>query len=295
MYGSTLLGVAIGLLVSILNTRNLPPSEYGDVRYINNFISFFSGILLFGYFVSGSRLLALSPNREETRRIKGILTVILLSTAIVLCLIMVLCGWIHGSIMDKEYHFLFYTVTPVCASMLFLNFINTTSQGDNNIYTIAAARLFPSLIYLIVAYFVYRYSGASREKMLLLQNGISLLFLLFLVVSGRPDFRGLRSSWQKLKEENKKYGLQVYYGSLAGISVQYVAGITLGLFGGDNTLVGFYTLALTISMPLTMLPQVIGTTYFKKFATQDAIPISVLRNTIFIRIIFSYIITYFKI
>ena len=103
LYGSTLLGVAIGLLVSILNTRNLPPSEYGDVRYINNFISFFSGILLFGYFVSGSRLLALSPSREETRRIKGILTVILLSTAIVLCIIMALCGLIHGSMMSKEY------------------------------------------------------------------------------------------------------------------------------------------------------------------------------------------------
>ena len=89
LYGSSQLGILTGVFVSILNTSNLPPVEYGDVRYINNFISFFSGILLFGYFVSGSRLLALSKSKEETRRMKGILTTILLTTFATMMVIMV--------------------------------------------------------------------------------------------------------------------------------------------------------------------------------------------------------------
>ena len=236
LYGSSLLGILTGVFVSILNTSNLPPVEYGDVRYINNFISFFSGILLFGYFVSGSRLLALSKSKEETRRLKGILTTILLTTFATMMVIMVVCGVIHGSILHKEYSYLFYTAIPVCGSVLFLNYINTTSQGDNNINAIAAARLFPSLIYLVVAYLIYRYYGASRERMILLHNGIAMIFLLFLILQARPDFSHLRESWKILNEENKKYGLQVYYGSLANVSVQYVAGITLGLFGTNNAL-----------------------------------------------------------
>ena len=288
LYGSSLLGILTGVFVSILNTSNLPPVEYGDVRYINNFIQFFSGILLFGYFVSGSRLLALSKSKEETRQLKGILTTILLTTFAAMMIIMVVCGVVHGSILHKEYSYLFYTAIPVCGSVLFLNYINTTSQGDNNINAIAAARLFPSLIYLIVAYLIYHYFGATREKMILLHNGIALIFLLFLILYARPDFHHLRDSWKKLNEENKKYGLQVYYGSLANVSVQYVAGITLGLFGVDNANVGYYTLALTVSLPLTMLPQVVGTTYFKRFASEDRISPKVIKYTILITLL-SYI------
>lgn len=60
-------------------------------------------------------------------------------------------------------------------------------------------------------------------------------------------------------------------GSLANVSVQYIAGLNLGVLGSDNTEVGFYTLALTLTSPLMMLPNVIGTTYYKEFAHQATI------------------------
>lgn len=41
LYSSTIIGVFLGVLVSILNTRYLDPSSYGDVRYVNNIIAFF--------------------------------------------------------------------------------------------------------------------------------------------------------------------------------------------------------------------------------------------------------------
>ncbi len=277
LYGSSILSVLIGVLVSILNTNNLSPSEYGDVRYINNFISFFSGILLFGYFVSGSRLLALSRTKEESRRLKGALSSILLVTIAIMMIFMALCGIVHHYYLHREYYYLFYTVIPVCGSFLCLNYINTTSEGENNINHIAIARVLPSLSYLIIAYLVYHFSGASREKMILLNNGISISILIFLIILGHPDFKHLKESWRTLKKENKKYGIQVYYGSIANVSVQYIAGITLGLFGVNNANVGYYTLALTVSMPLTMLPQVIGTTYFRQFATQSRIPSKLIK------------------
>ena len=50
------------------------------------------------------------------------------------------------------------------------------------------------------------------------------------------------------------------------------------MFNEDNTEVGFYTLALTVTTPLSTLPAIIGTTYFKQFATQPRIPSKVLKN-----------------
>ena len=58
LYMTTALGVLVGVLSSVVNTRALPPELYGNVRYVQNIISFVSSLLLVGYFVSGSRLIA---------------------------------------------------------------------------------------------------------------------------------------------------------------------------------------------------------------------------------------------
>ena len=285
LYGSTIIGIFLGVLVSILNTRFLEPSDYGNVRYVNNLIAFFSGIFLFGYFVSGSRLLALAETKEEASRIKGGLVSILGTTVILMMIVMIVCGIIHHFYLHKSFYSLFYLVIPVCGSTLLLNYIITSSQGDNSISTIAAARLFPQLLYLIIGFFIYKNWGASTEKMLLLQNGIAVIVLLFLILKNSPNFSCLRDTFKKLNKENKQYGLQVYYGSLANVSVQYIAGLSLGVFGSDNVEVGFYTLALTVTSPLMMLPNVIGTTYFKQFAHQNNISRKVLWGTYLMAIV----------
>jgi O-antigen/teichoic acid export membrane protein len=233
---------------------------------------------LFGYFISGSRLLALSQSEQETREIKGILVTILAISNFILMLFVALCGLFHQFYLCKEFFYLFYLSIPVCGGVsLLINYVNTSSQGDNSIYTIACARLLPSLSYLIIASIIFLNFGATRELMLLLHNSIFFVVLAIIIYLNKPSFKNLKQNFKKLHEENKKYGLQVYYGALANISIGYIAGITLGLFNKDNANVGFYTLALTISMPLQMLPQVIGTTYFKQFASQSSIPPKVIR------------------
>lgn len=279
LYVCTLLGVLVGMLVSILNTRNLAPSEYGDVRYINNTIQMLSGIFLFGYFVTGSRLLAIAKDKEEAAQIKGGLVTILGLTVALMMVCMVACGLIHHYILHRDYAWLFYTAIPVCGSVLLLNYMNTSAQGDNSIYSIAAARLLPSTIYLGIAYLIYAHFGASNWLMIILQNGIALFVLSAIIWYNKPSFRNLKQTFQALQKENKSYGLQVYYGSLANVSVQYIAGITLGLFAINNTNVGFYSLAVTVTGPLAMLPSIIGTTYFKRFAHENSISRKLLLAT----------------
>ena len=120
---------------------------------------------------------------------------------------------------------------------------------------------------------------------LLLNTGISFVILVFLILHNHPSFHNFKESWRKLQEENKKYGFHVYLGSISNVSVQYVAGVTLGLFAVNNVNVGYYSLALTATGPLMMLPNVIGTTYFKRFATQSQIERKVLIGTLAMSIV----------
>ena len=222
-------------------------------------------------FVSGSRLLALSKDENYSRRIRGAMVVILTITIFIVMICMTIFYFVSVAQGKTNLKSLWLVSIPLCGNVLMLNYVNTTAQGDNHIGRISIARLAPSAIYCLLAYFIYRSFGATPILMLLLYNGISVLILFFVIWSTKPSFENLRLSFKQLYEENKSYGFNVYIGSVVGVSTGYIAGITLGYFCENNAGVGFYTLALTISHPLSMLPAIIGTTFFKRFANENRI------------------------
>lgn len=283
LYLATFLGTLLGVVASIINTRYLSPEYYGDVRYVQNIINFIASLLLFGYFLSGSRLLALSNDKMRSSSIRGVMVIILLVCVLILMIGVFATAVIH--INNPAIYNLFLTSIPVCAFPLLNNYVNTTAQGDNHIGRLAVARLLPTALYIPIAYCVYANFGATSNRMMLLQWGLYTVILILVVISTKPRFINLKNVFRDLNEENKRYGIQLYYGSLAMLATNYIGGVTLGVFNNDNTNVGFYTLALTITSSLSMLPGIVGTTYFKQFATMDNIPPKVMKATILITLI----------
>ena len=278
LYASTLIGVLLGVLSSIINTRFLAPTDYGDVRYVQNIINFVASLLLFGYFVSGSRLLALSKDEAYSKTIRGAMVIILLICSCVLVLTCLVCYGIH--INKPVIASLFLVSIPVCSQPLLINYINTTAQGDNHIGLLSLARLMPALIYIPVAFLIYKEIGATSTVMILLQWGIAVVIYSIIIVSSKLSFQNLKPAFQDLSKENKDYGFQLYIGSLVMVATNYIAGVTIGIFNSDNSEVAFYTLALTVTAPLAMLPSIVGTTYFKAFASQPRIPSKIMKFSI---------------
>lgn len=279
LYASTIVGVALGFVVSVVNTRYISEEAYGDVRYVLNFSQFIASLLLFGYFLSGSRILALTDDDGKRREIRGIMVVILGISALLLAFCMSIAGLLH-SFRRPDLVCLFLTSVPVCMYPLLTNYINTTAQGDNHIIRLSIARILPPLVYLCIAWPLYKTHGVTAAQMVLLQWGVYSLPLIGIVLSTRPRFTGMKANFAQLRIENREYGIHLYIGSLAMVATNYIPGYTLGLFNADNILVGHYTLALSLTQPLAYLPGIIGTTYFRQFARQDAIPGKVMRNTV---------------
>lgn len=282
LYASTLFGSLLGFATSIVNTHFLSESDYGDVRYVQNLITLQASLLLFGYFLSGSRLLALSKYEVRSRRIRGAMVLILLSCAVLLVMGTGVIGLCHHNLTVRH---LFFVSMPVCFYPLLTNYINTTAQGDNHIGRLAVTRVLPALLYVPIAYAVYSYWGATSMLMALLQWGVYCIVLIVVVVSTRPVFRDLRPVFADLRSENCSYGIHLYYGSLAMVATNYLAGVTLGIFNDDNVNVGFYTLALTLTTPLSYLPGIIGTAYFKRFVSESRIPPKVFKATLLITVV----------
>lgn len=283
LYITTFLSVVVGVLVSVLNTRSLDPAEYGDYQYVHSIINFIAGFLLFGYFISGSRLLSITDSEDDRRKIRGVMVAILVIASILLACILAITGLVYGCFLNKstDAELLYYSIL-ICPNILLINYINTTAQGDNHIYRMSVARLLPSVIYLISAFFVFRTFGASALMLLLLQGFIALSVYIVIIITTRPDFRQLKRTFQIINEENKIYGFNVYMGSVANLALAYLGSVALGLFNSDNTAVAFFTLAITISAPLQLLPSIIGTVYFRRFAHEDKISKKVMVGTILV-------------
>ena len=282
LYVSTLLGSLLGFATSIVNTRFLTDTEYGDVRYVQNLITLFSCLLQFGFFHAGNRLLALSNDEARSRRVRGAMVVILAICSLILILMTLLAGAFHYG--QKEL-FLFVVSMPVCFYPLFTNYVNTTAQGDNFIGRLAISRLLPPILYVAIALGSFRFFEATSAFVILLQWGVYSIVFALIIISTRPSFKELKPVYVDLKTENRAYGAHLYYGSLAMVATNYLAGFMLGVFNDDNINVGYYTLALTLTTPLSYLPGIIGTAYFKKFVNEPAIPKNVFRATLLLTVV----------
>lgn len=284
LYVTTMVGVILGVFASIINTRFLSPSDYGDVRYVQNIINFFASLLLFGYFLSGSRMLALSDSEYRSRTIRGTLLIVLFVASLILALLMVGCFFVHFN-ENQHLAMLFLVSLPVCFYPLFLSYINTVFQGDNFIGRISIARLVPIFLYVITAFFIYSKYGTSSETVILLQWGVYTVVLLIVIFSARPLVKDVKKIFKEVNFENRNYGFHLYIGSLVMVATNHIAGISLGVFNQDNSEVGFYTLSLTVTSPLATLPAIIGTTYFKQFAKQPKIPNSVMKASVALTVV----------
>lgn len=283
LYAATFLGAVLNFVASKVNTDVLDTVAYGNVRYVMNIVQLLSWVVLFGWYMSGSRLLALSDDKKRSARIRGMLINYLLISAALLLVGTAIAGVMHSG--QPELRMLFVCALPVCFYPLLTNYMNTTAQGDNHIFRLALARVLPVLCFIPAALLVYRRFGADSRMVLWLQWGICSAVLVAIIISTRPSFHNLKPLYNELRQENRSYGIHLYLGSLAMVATNYLSGVTLGVFNDDNANVGFFTLALSLAQPISYLPGIVGTTFFKQFVHQSRIPRRVLLITLAITVL----------
>ena len=283
LYVSTLMSSLLGFVVSIVNTNFLTEVEYGDVRYVQNFITLFAWVLFVGYYFSGRRLLSLSYDEERSRKIRGAMMIILFVCMALLSVSTVIIGFFHWN--NTSLFHLFLLSSLVCFQPLLTSYVNVATQGDNHMGKLALSRVLPPTLYIVLAYFIYSSYGASSNLVMCLQWGIYSLSLMSIVLSTPHSFNGLKTLWSEIKKDNSDFGIHLYYASLAMVATNYIAGVTIGFFNDDYVGVGFYTLALTLTTPLSYLPAIVGATYFKQFVNEPRIPRKVFAGTLLVTLL----------
>ncbi len=271
LYFSMVFAVIIGIGVSIVNTRLLGPQQYGNLKFLQNLFNFGVSFLTFGIFVSGSKLLAHRSIEKIRQQLIGNLMILASIISLMMIFGFLIFSFYEESIFNNKLGHIIRIFSPLLFVFPFKICLEKIMQGDNRIYELSFLNTVPQLLYLTGAITFNYFFPLSLFSALSLQLFILSAVIIIMVIRLKPKFQDIRMNISNIWLENKAYGFHVYIGSLSAVTSGHLAGLCIAYFI-DNVNVGFYALAITVTIPLTMIPTAVGTTFFKDFANSRSIP-----------------------
>jgi O-antigen/teichoic acid export membrane protein len=280
LYTSLVLSVFAGIGVSYALTHNLTPEVFGDLKFIQNLCSFLVLFITWGYFYTGTLAVARSKEKTQKHQLIGAITIVTLIMSGIYIIIIFSGSWLQSFVFKNNLGPAFRIFAPFMIVYPFELYCLNILVGDNKIHSLSIFRLVPKLVYLLTCILWHRYitplSLYSSLGLYLFSLGI---FIIYTIYELKPSFKNLKESINIIQMENKGYGLPLFSGSLFSTVSTQLGGISIAYFI-DNSHVGFYSLAITATMPLSFIPSTIGTAFFKEFTDMAQIPKKIIYSTV---------------
>lgn len=279
-----ILSIPLSVITSIIITRFLGPTDYGNFKFILNLFSLAVVVFTFGFFQAGNRALVLNSNSRKARELFGAELVI--TGFLFLLMALFFCGFafFDNNISEKGLRMVLLLVTPFSWVFLITKYFEVLFQADNKIRLLALSRIFPHLIYfviiLVLYFFFLNYSGNRLMLILASYYTGNIIVALYIIFRINPSLKNFQDRVKEIFHFNRTYGLNVYIGSLFAVGFSQLTGVLISYFAADNSGVGYYSLAVTIASPLAFIPNVIATTHYKDFSTSKKVARKLLLITL---------------
>lgn len=289
LFSVNLIGIPIGIITSIALTRYLGPDGFGDYKFIFSIFNFAIIIFTFGFFQAGNRALVLNHKPQTAREYYGTELIITGALFIIMSTFLIFYGLYDQNLHEKNLTKTFFLIIPFGWIFLLSMYFETLFHADNRIRMLAQVRLYPKIGFLILAiviYFAFANLKVDRLKLVwFIYLFTEVVVYTIILIKLKISFQNLQKRLLEIWHYNQSFGFNVYLGSLFAIGLSRFTEILISYYGIDNTGVGFYSLALTFTLPLSLIPNTIATTHYKDFATLKHIPIKVLRFTTYLSLV----------
>ncbi len=280
LYTAMIVSMIGAFVASVINTRTLGPDGYGDFKFINNLYLFMSELSLFGIAFTTSQLVAkISSAENKKHELIGGSFVITASFSILFILFCIIFSFFEPKIFGNNLQTAIIIFSPLVAIYIFDITIESVLQGDNQIHYLSLFRILPQILFVSMLLLFNALSPLNVNTTLTIQMVVGLGVTYFFYKKVRPSYDKYIQNIKVLWEANRSYGWHVYVGSLSNVATAYLSTFLISYFL-DNKHVGFFSLAVNLTMPLMQLASVVGTTYFKDFAHIDKLPFKVTFLTI---------------
>ena len=272
LFSANLISIPIGIITSIFLTRTLGPINFGNYTFLLNVFLISVVIANLGFFWASNRALVLTNDPDKAREYYGASLYFVLIIYLVITIGLFFYSVIDQNLVEKKIQGIFQILIPFSFVFLFTRYFEDLFQADNKIDLLIKSRVFPKILFLlIILIFYFFYKDIDLLTVWILFIGSQILVFAFIIHKLKVSFENFNIRVFEIRKFNKEYGFDLYIGSLFNKGFGYLTGILIGYFGESNMNVGFYSLAMSFSSPLSLIPNVIATTHYKDFSVQNRI------------------------
>jgi O-antigen/teichoic acid export membrane protein len=276
LFSVNLVGIPLGIVTSIIVTKYLGAKGFGDYKFITSIFALASIIFTFGFYQAGNRALVLNKDSKKAKEYYGAELVVTAALFGIMSICLLIYGILDSNLQEKQLSKFFLYAIPFSWIFLIQIYFENLFQADNRIRLLAKARLYPQVGFLVMAslnYIAFDISYFDRLTNIWLYYISSIMIVYALIIHQiNVSFVNIKTRLLEIWAHNKSYGFDVYIGSLFAVGFAQLSAVFISYYGNDNSGVGFYSLALTLSMPLAFIPNTIATTHYKDFSKQKLIP-----------------------
>ncbi|WP_334103090.1 lipopolysaccharide biosynthesis protein [Mesotoga prima] len=264
--------ITISFLINMIASKKISPNDYGEYRYIVNYLLLIPGLINFGYSNSVGRLAAIRGESEQGQ-ISGYSLKISLTLSlgyVFLSMFMLSMLKLLGN-MNLSWNVFFFTPYIVLTTVNL--FFRAVLVGQNKIFSLSLVDLVPQLVFFIVIVVqIYIFDFGSTFTLLIPYVITHSFTILYRVYRNKPKRVSIKESFSSLKDENRRFGIKVYFGSLFGVVIGQLAGLIVGGLSGMQEY-GFFTFAFSFVVPFQMLASTMGTVLYRSNVTRKKLGI----------------------
>ena len=279
-----IIGIPLAILTNILVTSYLGPELFGDYKLICGIFNLAALLVTLGFFQAGNRAIVLAKDNQRIREFYGAILIILFVLFCLMSVALLLFAYLDPNLAEKGLTKLFAVVIPLGLIPLWNQLYETILPADNKIGYLSKIRLYPKLINLLAAgllyYLAQRLPWNRLIAILLVYNLSQLITFIHVASELKPTLRNFKVRIKEVFTYNKKFGFNVYIGALFAVGLGYLTEILISYFGANNVDVGYYSLSITLTQPLTFIPATIATTHYKSFASASSISRKLVLTTL---------------
>ena len=276
LFLSQFLALGLGFIISIINTKVLGPTGFGVLSFFLSITSFILIFFRFGFFNSSGLLIAETKDKTKERELTGTSIIIAFFIGISFSLFILIFSFFIDGIFNTNIGWILRYTSFILIGLPLSLLIPQIGRGSNKIGNISIFNILPKAIYIIGAIMLMGMIHVDPYHFILLHLLSTTISIIAVMHLFHPVFRNITNNLKAIWKKNKEYGIHIYIGGVVNQSTYYLDGILIVYF--LNTLqLGYYSLAVLMTLPMVGLSQALSASLFKKYVNMKRIPKKVMQ------------------
>lgn len=269
-FSALLLNTLLGLVVYVMLTRSMSVADFGTYSFVIAIFLFVGMFFDFGIASAGMRLMALLRDGEDAARRIGALLMLSVLVGIGFVLVAIAASFAVDSVFGKNAGAIILMAAPLTLVYPLQEMVLSISQGSSRMRFMSVFLVLPRVL-LIAALAFLLLTGGIDARMAVLATLVTLGAAVGIAVGYmRPVFTNLGSEFRMIFREVREYGRDIYLGRVVDGMTTGLDKMLLSYFHGMVP-VGFYSIAMTMSTPISMPSKAMAQSAYRRFVSDDSI------------------------